>query len=112
MPDWIEVSPLAEPVDASLRVPGSKSITNRALVTAALAGGRSRLRGALFSDDTRFMLDALRALGFAAAADEAAASIEIEGLGARIRAQEAELFVGNSGTTLPHLSAMVALGHG
>src|SRR5690242_10441974 len=108
MPDWIEVSPLTEPLDAIVRVPGSKSITNRALVAAALAGGRSRLSGALFSDDTRYMLASLQALGFTLAADEAAAVIEIEGLGGRIPAGEAELFTGNSGTTIRFLTAMVA----
>lgn len=112
MPDWIEILPLTKPLDAVVRVPGSKSITNRALVTAALARGRSRLSGALFSDDTRYMLEALQALGFTVAANEAAAAIEIEGLGGRIPAGEAELFAGNSGTTIRFLTAMVALGHG
>jgi 3-phosphoshikimate 1-carboxyvinyltransferase len=112
MADWIEIKPLTERLDAIVRVPGSKSITNRALVIAALAGGLSRLRGALFSDDTRYMLEALQTLGFTASADEASTSIGVDGMGGRIPAREAELFVGNSGTTIRFLTALVALGRG
>jgi 3-phosphoshikimate 1-carboxyvinyltransferase len=112
MPDEISIRPLARPPDASVRVPGSKSLTNRALIVAALAEGRSRLRGALFSDDTRYMLQALRALGIPIDADEPAASLAVEGAGGRVPAAEADLFVGNSGTTVRFLTAFVALGHG
>src|SRR6266852_5793889 len=100
MPHGIEILPFTEPLDALVRVPGSKSITNRALIAAALAGSRSRLRGALFSDDTRYMGEALRALGFVVSADEAAGTIEIDGADGKIPAPAAELFVGNSGTTI------------
>ncbi len=112
MADWIEIEPLTRPPDATLRVPGSKSITNRALVTAALAEGRSRLEGALFSEDTRRMAEALRALGIRVDSDEATAVLEVEGAGGRIPVVEADLFVGNSGTTVRFLTALVTLGHG
>ena len=57
------ITPLSGPIDAEVEVVGSKSYTNRALVLAALARGESRLTGALFSDDTRYMAAALRELG-------------------------------------------------
>ena len=110
--DRIDIQPFAQPPDACVSVPGSKSITNRALVAAALAGGRSLLHGALFSDDTRCMLEALRALGLRVASDEAAATLAVEGAGGRVPSPAAELFVGNSGTTVRFLTALVALGHG
>jgi 3-phosphoshikimate 1-carboxyvinyltransferase len=116
MPDEIAIPPLAQPPDASVRVPGSKSITNRALIAAALAEGRSTLRGALFSDDTHYMQQSLRALGLAVEADEAAETLAVDGAGGPWRfavpASEAELFVGNSGTTVRFLTALVAHGHG
>jgi 3-phosphoshikimate 1-carboxyvinyltransferase len=87
-------------------------VTNRALVTAALAGGRSLLRGALFSDDTRYMVDGLQALGFPVETDEAALTVTVTGTGGRIPAPEADLSVGLSGTTVRFLTALVALGHG
>ncbi len=62
--DEIEITPLTGPFDARVVLPGSKSITNRAMLLAALAQGRSVIESALFSDDTRYMADALRALGF------------------------------------------------
>src|SRR5206468_2163179 len=98
--------------DAVVRIPGSKSITNRALVTAALADGRSILRGALFSDDTRYMSQALEQLGLEVESDEQAATLTVDGRAGKIPAAAAELFVGNSGTSIRFLTAMVALGHG
>ena len=68
--DEIEIAPLKRPIDATVRVPGSKSITNRALILAAMAAGRSTIESALFSDDTRYMIEALRALGFRIESDE------------------------------------------
>src|SRR5437016_11542187 len=64
LPDLIEIVPLEKPVQARITVPGSKSITNRALILAALAGGETILRGALWSEDTQVMVEALRQLGF------------------------------------------------
>jgi len=97
---------------ASIRPPGSKSITNRALVCAALAEGQSTLVGALDSDDTRVMIDALQTLGLNVAHDAERATIRIAGCGGRIPATEADLFVANSGTTVRFLTAMVTLGQG
>ena len=64
LPELIEIIPLREPVTASVTVPGSKSVTNRALVLAALADGPRTLCGALWSEDTQVMVDALLTLGF------------------------------------------------
>ncbi len=64
LPDLIEIVPLKDPVRAEITVPGSKSITNRALVLAALAEGEVTLRGALWSEDTQIMTEALKKLGF------------------------------------------------
>ncbi len=65
LPDLIEIVPLKNPVQAEITVPGSKSITNRALALAALADGATTLRGALWSEDTQLMVDCLQRLGFA-----------------------------------------------
>jgi 3-phosphoshikimate 1-carboxyvinyltransferase len=93
-------------------VPGSKSITNRALLVAALADGGSELRGALHSDDTRYMAAALNALGVCVESDEADASFRIVGGGGTFPAAEADLFVGNAGTAMRFLTAALPLGHG
>ena len=64
LPDLIEIVPLSAPVHAEITVPGSKSITNRALILAALADGETILRGALWSEDTQIMVECLQELGF------------------------------------------------
>jgi 3-phosphoshikimate 1-carboxyvinyltransferase len=64
LPDLIEIVPLPGPVLAHITVPGSKSITNRALILAALAEGDTTLTGALWSEDTQIMVGALRTMGF------------------------------------------------
>ncbi|MCA9214718.1 MAG: 3-phosphoshikimate 1-carboxyvinyltransferase [Planctomycetales bacterium] len=99
-------------VVGSIRPPGSKSITNRALVCAALGNGRSRLTGALDSDDTRVMLDSLRRLGFEVETSDDGTEISIVGANGGIPSSTADLFIGNSGTTVRFLTAMVALGDG
>src|SRR5258708_5915968 len=86
-------------INAEIAVPGSKSITNRALVLAALADGDSTLDNALFSDDSKVCVECLRGLGIAIEADEQAARIVVHGLGGAFPAKTASLFVGNSGTT-------------
>ena len=111
MNDSIEIQPCG-PLRATIRPPGSKSITNRALVCAALAQGESLLSGALESDDTRAMIDGLRQLGIAVDRDGAARTLRVGGCGGRIPTDEAQLMLGNSGTTVRFLTAMVALGHG
>ena len=112
-PPELTISPLARsPPAATLRPPGSKSLTNRALIVAALADGKSTLTGALYSDDTRVMLDSLRKLGLKLDHDAATATIAIEGCRGKIPARNADLFVGNSGTSLRFLTAMVATSRG
>ena len=112
-PPEITLDPWSNPPrDARVRVPGSKSVTNRALIVAALAEGKSRLTGALDSDDTRVMVDSLQKLGIAVSHDPAASLIEVEGSLGRIPSKRADLFVANSGTSLRFLTALVALGHG
>ena len=108
----LEIKPLQRPVDAIVTVPGSKSYTNRALLIASLAKGHSRLTGALFSDDTRYMYEALRQLGVAIAANEDRCSFEIIGNGGKISVSRASLYVGNSGTTTRSLISYVGLGKG
>lgn len=107
MQPWTGLPPVAK-----VRVPGSKSLTNRALIVAALADGRSVLPGALDSEDTRVMVDSLRKLGIAVEHDAEAATLTVPGCGNRIPNSQAELYVANSGTSLRFLTAMVATGLG
>lgn len=97
------------PLDAVVTVPGSKSITNRALILAALAGGVSVLRNVLLAEDTWLMIEALRALGIAVTVDEADCRAEVTGSGGHIPAEKAEIFCGNSGTTIRFCTALCAL---
>jgi len=110
--DEIEIKPLGPPIAAEVRVPGSKSITNRALLIAAMAPGCSELDGALFSDDTRYMIGALQQLGFVVEADEARERIVVEGRGGEIPAHSADLFVGGAGTAMRFLAGFLTLGRG
>jgi len=109
--DHIEIQPRG-PIYATLRPPGSKSITNRALICAALAEGNSRLTGALDSDDTRVMIDSLRRLGLELQVFPDSALIEIAGCGGQWPAKSAQLFIGNSGTSIRFLTAALAVGQG
>ncbi|MGP0069846.1 MAG: 3-phosphoshikimate 1-carboxyvinyltransferase [Isosphaeraceae bacterium] len=97
---------------AVVRVPGSKSLTNRALIIAAMADGPSVLTGALDCDDTRVMVEALRRLGIAVDHEPAAAEIRVQGCGGTIPAREASLEMANSGTSLRFLTAMLATAQG
>lgn len=99
---------LPGPPELVWRVPGSKSITNRALVLAALAQGESQLRGALESDDTRHMRVALQGLGVPIRVEDET-TWTVEGGRQKLRAPSAPLYVGNSGTTLRFLTALAAL---
>ena len=110
--DSLEIQPLQKPLDAEVSVPGSKSYTNRALLVAALANGESHLTGALFSDDTDYMVQALHKLGVSIEADPKAASFVVAGNGGRIPVDGAELYIGNSGTTSRSITSYVALGNG
>ena len=99
-------------IEGTIRPPGSKSYTNRALLLAGLASGTSTLTGALFSDDTMHMARGLAALGLAVCSDEAARIFTVTGGGGMIPAARASVFVGNSGTTARFLAPMMALGRG
>jgi 3-phosphoshikimate 1-carboxyvinyltransferase len=122
LPDLIEIVPLDKPVHAEITVPGSKSITNRALVLAALADGETTLTGALWSEDTQVMVDCLQDLGFMVnvAPDPnefCNRTITVYGRGGKIPGggtaeNPLELFVGNAGTAARFLAAMVCLGSG
>lgn len=97
------------PLDTSIRPPGSKSLTNRALICAALADGASRLTGALDSEDTRVMVTALQQLGLAVTVDLDAATIDVVGCGGRLPVRHADVWVANSGTTIRFLTGMLAV---
>jgi 3-phosphoshikimate 1-carboxyvinyltransferase len=108
LPDILAVTPFTGPVQASAAVPGSKSLTNRAMLLSALAEGPTRLTGALLSEDTEIMAEALRRLGFAVDEDEGACEIRVGGLGGRIPATDADLFAGLAGTAARFLTALCA----
>lgn len=122
LPDLIEIIPLAAPVRAEVTVPGSKSITNRALILAALAEGETTLEGALWSEDTQVMVECLQELGFMVNVDADPVefcnrTITVYGGGGRAprggtEQQPLELFVGNAGTAARFVAAMVCLGEG
>ena len=109
--DFIEI-PQSGPVNATVQPPGSKSITNRALICAALAEGSSLLTGALDSEDTQVMVRALQSLGIAVRNDPQQRQIEVEGRGGEIPARQADLYLANSGTSLRFLTAFCTLGDG
>ena len=109
--DAIEIQPITRPFDAVVALPGSKSYTNRALLIAALARGESTLTDALASDDTHYMIAALRALGVTVEERDAHTYV-VTGAGGPFPATEAELFIGNAGTAARFLTAAVALGRG
>ena len=108
LPDQLEIQPI-EPFDVRLRVPGSKSLTNRALLLAALADGQSTLRDPLLADDTRHMLKAVADLGFAVDHDTDNRLVKVAGQGGTIPAVEAQLHLGNAGTATRFLTAACCL---
>lgn len=122
LPDSIEILPLAHPFPAAITIPGSKSITNRALILGALAGGETTLRGALWSEDTQVMTESLTRLGFRVqvAQDPREAgnrTIQIQGQDGHVppggtAAAPLDLFVGNAGTAARFLAALACLGQG
>ena len=112
LPDILAVRPFERPVRGGVALPGSKSLTNRAMLLSALCDGPVTLAGALFSEDTRIMAEALRRLGFAVEEDEASRRIRVEGLGVRIPASEADLFTGLAGTATRFLTALCASSKG
>jgi 3-phosphoshikimate 1-carboxyvinyltransferase len=115
-PENLVITPLSQPPAVTIRVPGSKSITNRALVLSALTakGYAWAVRGALRSEDTEVMIDCLRKLGFRVLTEwpESVVYVSSSEDEPLIPAPEADLFVANSGTTMRFLTALVSLGHG
>jgi 3-phosphoshikimate 1-carboxyvinyltransferase len=112
MLETLEIRPLLRPLSGIIRPPGSKSLTNRALVVAALADGVSDLTGVLHSRDTEVMIDSLRRLGINVEQDLAAHTLRVHGTGGRLPATDAELYLENSGTSIRFLTALCAVGHG
>ena len=108
----MQITPIHPPLSATVRVPGSKSLTNRALLIATLAEGTITLENALFSDDSRYFANALQTLGFEVNPDPENFRMTVTGLGGHIPAASAELFIGNAGTAARFLSAFLTLGHG
>jgi len=122
LPELIEIVPLDQPVRAEITVPGSKSITNRALILAALAEGETVLQGALWSEDTQIMVECLQELGFMVnlgddSQEPCNRTITVYGKGGVVprggtQQRPVELFVGNAGTAARFLAALVCLGQG
>ena len=111
-----EVQPIfshpTHPFELTIDAPGSKSITNRALMLAALANGETLLKGALFSDDSRHFLQCLKDLGFDVVVDEPAHTVRVTGLGGRIPKETAAINVGSAGTAARFLTAMLGCAKG
>ena len=101
-----------KPVSGTVVVPGSKSMTNRALLLAALSKEKSTLRGVLFSDDSRHFLMCLEQLGFELEIDEENKIVKVQGCGGKIPNKEAAIDVGSAGTAARFITAMLALSDG
>lgn len=109
LPDLLPIQPFTRPVRGEATLPGSKSLTNRALLLAALCDQPVLLTGALFSEDTRLMAEALRRLGFGVTADEAAKTLAVSNQRAAFGSREpVDLFVGLAGTAARFLTALCA----
>lgn len=106
----IKHDPGRKPLTVS--VPGSKSITNRALLLATLAEGESVLRDVLFSDDSRHFLKCIQSLGYETAVDEIHRTVTVKGTGGRIPLREAALYVGSAGTAARFLTAWLGISEG
>lgn len=113
LPELLPVAPFTHPVRGEAVLPGSKSLTNRALLLAALSANPARLAGALFSEDTELMASALRAMGFTVVTEAATGTIELHGQDKAYPASSTaqnptELFVGLAGTAARFLTALCA----
>jgi 3-phosphoshikimate 1-carboxyvinyltransferase len=111
-PPELEITPLAGPPDATVRVPGSKSLTNRALIIAALADGESRIRNPLIADDSYWLMEALVSLGIDVVANGKHSDVHVKGRSGEFAASDVDLFVGNAGTVARFLPPVLALGRG
>ena len=101
-----------KPINWTVTVPGSKSMTNRALLMAALSDGETELSGVLFSDDSRYFISALQSLGFETKVDEKGKKVTVKGENGRIPKKEAEIYVGSAGTAARFLTAMLGMSDG
>lgn len=110
--DTYQVRVLRKLPHICVSVPGSKSMTNRALLMAAMAQGKTTLSGVLFSDDSRVFLQALQDLGFCVSVEEDADRVNITGCGGEIPRKSAEIYVGSAGTAARFLTAFVAMSDG
>ena len=110
--DKLTIIPFGRPFNATISPPGSKSLTNRALVLAALGEGESHISNILVADDTEVMLGGLQQLGFIVPVDRARGVTSVRGEGGRIPAPGADIYCGNSGTTVRFLTAVCTLGAG
>ena len=108
LPDLLPIQPFTRPARGEVTLPGSKSLTNRALMRAALCPQPVTLTGALFSEDTHLMVEALRALGFSVEADETALTLRVSDQKRGFSVGQAELFVGLAGTAARFLTALCA----
>lgn len=106
------VKKVTHPKDIHAIVPGSKSITNRALLLSAMSSGKSVVHNVLFSDDSRVFMQALIDLGFDVQIDEANREVIIYGCGGKIPKPEAEIYVGSAGTAARFLTALLGLSKG
>lgn len=111
-PIGVRLPQVRGPIVGSIRVPGSKSITNRALVCAAMAKGKSTLHGVLESEDTTVMVEAWRQLGLRVDWDRSTCTITIDGCAGQPPQPEGTLFIANSGTSIRFLTAALAATHG
>src|ERR1041385_7932864 len=108
----LTLSPIRAPFRASLAPPGSKSLTNRALIIGALGDGVTELTNVLFADDTLVMLECLGKLGFHLDIARDRHTVHVHGRSGQIPKTTAELFCGNSGPSIRFLAALCSLGHG
>ncbi len=110
--DWIDIPPVTAPFAAGVILPGSKSITNRALALASIAEGKSILTGVLFADDTLRMIEALQALDIPIIVDESDRTITLTGTGGAFAPRSVDLFCQNAGTAIRFLTALCAASPG
>src|SRR5690606_36682942 len=109
LPDLLPIPPFARPVYGEAILPGSKSLTNRALLLAALCDAPVTLTGALFSEDTELMMSALTALGFDVKSEAGARTIAVSGQDNGFKSDSpVDLFVGLAGTAARFLTALCA----
>jgi 3-phosphoshikimate 1-carboxyvinyltransferase len=109
--EHLDLAPIRR-VSGSVRLPGSKSISNRILLLAALAEGRTRIVDLLESDDTRYMLEALRKLGVALEVSGQGTQVDVQGTAGKLPARSADLFLGNAGTAFRPVTAVLAFAGG